>query len=485
MLLLWVGFAYVSWTVYASRYGTPPFLAVTPLAALVAMWLAEILDTQQAHWLSAVVVALLIGLLVRDYGIYPESSLRGLADDSITVPAIVDPSGAWAALFGLVLVVTSLLLVSPPGVSKPMSLRISSWVRSQWESGPIARAWLLVAAATLAICLSFGFLCWAVDLPLPSLHVRVGRVFFFVPFVLAVAAVGLPWLRYGYSRLGERRVLPVLIAAVGITIYATASLQPRLSRHFSPKSVYDAYEELSRPEEPLVSFRSSPTSARYYTKTPVTEIDQRAPLIAFLVGGSQRWAVLPTDDLVRVDSDYRRRTGRHLYVADASSARLVLVAAQPLEGRPNQSFLARHVVSEVDEIQHRLDARFDDRVELLGYDLTLPDDTSVGAGQRFAITWYWNVLAKVPRGYQPFVHIDGYGQRINGDHTPVEGKYPTRYWQEGDVIIDRHELAVPANFPTGDYTIYVGLFKGDDRLEVQSGPNDGSGRVRAGVLSVR
>ena len=34
------------------------------------------------------------------------------------------------------------------------------------------------------------------------------------------------------------------------------------------------------------------------------------------------------------------------------------------------------------------------------------------------------------------------GNRINGDHDPAGGVYPTRYWRPGDIIVDRPGLKV-------------------------------------------
>jgi len=101
------------------------------------------------------------------------------------------------------------------------------------------------------------------------------------------------------------------------------------------------------------------------------------------------------------------------------------------------------------------------------------------------VTWYWRVLGEAPSGYKIFVHIDAHGLRLNGDHVPVDGRYPTKLWEKGDVIVDRQELTVPANYRIGDYVMYVGLFSGSQRLEVKSGPDDGENRVNAGTLRVR
>ena len=486
MLLLWAAFAYVAWTLFASRYGTPPYLAVVPLAGIVALWLFEIIDEPTARWPAAVVFLLLMALLIRDYALYPESALRGLPVEGLDVPPVVRTAGPWMAVFGLTALSFCLLLVSPATTEKPDAQRVEAWVRRQWARGPVERGWLTITALLLLACLVFGFLCLVADLRLASVVVRVGSVLFFLPIALLALVFGAPWLQYAYSRLGGARGLPVLFSGVVVAAYVTASLQPVLSQHFSPKAVYDAYEELAGDTgEPLASYRSSSTASRYYTEAPIEEIEEQSGLIDYLQDEGQRWAVIPSEDLAGLNRKYRRQTGRHLYVADGRNARLLLVAANPVNGRPNKNFIADHVLTRAPEVQHPLDVSFADQVELLGYDLDLPEGDYVGAGQRFSLTWLWRVTGTPPKGYQVFVHIDGYGQRINGDHVPVNGRYPIKYWEEGDLILDRQELTVPANYPVGDYVIYVGLFKGDERIDVVSGPNDGANRVPAGVLQVR
>jgi len=83
------------------------------------------------------------------------------------------------------------------------------------------------------------------------------------------------------------------------------------------------------------------------------------------------------------------------------------------------------------------------------------------------------------------VHIDGRGQRIHGDHDPLDGKYPVRLWDPGDVVVDEQKLDVPANYGRGDYTIYLGFYSGETRLAVEHGASDGSNRAVAGVLRIQ
>jgi hypothetical protein len=77
------------------------------------------------------------------------------------------------------------------------------------------------------------------------------------------------------------------------------------------------------------------------------------------------------------------------------------------------------------------------------------------------------------------------GQRINGDHEPLDEKYPVRLWEKDDVVVDVQQLEVPSHFQRGDYKIYMGLFSGDTRMPVEEGPKDNSNRVIAGTLQIR
>ena len=486
VLVLWAVFAFVAWTLFASRYGTPPYLGLVPLAGLVAIWMSEVSSEPVAEWPAAVVVGLLACLLIRDYALYPDSPLHALAIDGLNVPEAYDAKAQWALWLVVASALLMLMLVSHEAVARPRPRRTVQWLRSRWIAGSTERAWLLLGTLLFGFCISFGLMCFVLDLRLASVVVRIGRIAFFVPFVLAGLVFGLPWIRYGYGRLSNQRVFPALAGSLAVGAFVVLGFQPALNRHFSPKPVYDAYTELTHGRhEPLASYQLSSTAARYYTDTPIEEIDKQTDLSSFLEAGGQRWAVIQAEQLPSLDRAYRRKTGEHLYVADAESARLLLLAAKPVDGRPNQSFIASHVVNVVPAVQHVVGASYEDQIELVGFDLRLPEEDAVGAGQRFEVTWYWRVVGKAPPGYEIFVHIDGHGLRLNGDHVPVGGRFPTKFWEKGDVIVDTQQLTVPPNYPSGDYAIYVGLFSGSKRLEVKSGSDDGDNRVNAGVLRVR
>lgn len=340
----------------------------------------------------------------------------------------------------------------------------------------------IVAVGGTAIAITNGIL--GIE-QVSSLAVRIGRVLAFsVPATILAIALGRA-TRFGFHALGEWALVPLLITAIGMAGYTSFRFQPMMSSHFSPREVYDAYNRFADANEPLGEYRVGGRAAAYYARGEVRELRDQNDAVAFLESEERVWLAFRSDDLAQLDRAYRQRTNRHLFVADASSTRVLLATNRPIDGFESQNYLANAILDEVPDVQHRVGVDFDHRIELVGYDLDMPGGRTVGPGQQFAVTWYWRVMAPIPGGYQIFLHIDGQGQRLNGDHEPVEGRYPVRLWDEGDIVVDRQTLRVPANFPPGQYTFFIGFYSGEQRLEIVSGPEDEANRARAGILGVR
>jgi hypothetical protein len=327
---------------------------------------------------------------------------------------------------------------------------------------------------------------------LSSLGVLVGKALLFVPFgiVLAIAAVRL--LRFAFYSLGENALVPMLVAGLAFGGYVSFGFEPELSTHFSPREIYDTYNALAQDGEPLGEYRVGGRAAAYYAQGPVEEVTDEASAIQFLARPSRVWLAFRADDLASLDRAWRRHStadghpGGHLFVADARSARVLLATNQPISGRADENYLRDAILdAPPSTMQHEVHCNFDRRVELVGYDLETPRPGVAGPGQAFTVTWYWRAIAPVPAGYQIFLHVDGYGQRLNGDHEPVQGHYPVRLWDEGDIVVDRQEMRVPANFPAGTYQFFIGFYSGESRLEILEGHEDDVNRCIAGPLEVR
>ncbi len=369
---------------------------------------------------------------------------------------------------------------------------IASFVLSMERMGTRRRfarwTWLLAWAAS-----GFAIGCLILASPaISSLGVRVGRVLAFVPLGVLVAFALVRALRFGFYKLGEQALAPMMAASLAVGGYVSLGFEPDLSQHFSPREVYDTYNALAHDDEPLGEYRVSGRAAEYYAQGPVEEVADEGAAIDFLMREGRVWLAFRADDLSALDRAYRRRTateghpGRHVFVADARSARVLLATNSPIEGRADENYLDGAILDAVPStMQHEVHCNFDQRVELVGYDLESPRPDTAGPGQAFTITWYWRSIAPVPSGYQIFLHVDGYGQRLNGDHEPVQGHYPVRLWDTGDIVVDRQELRVPANFPAGEYQYFIGFYSGEARLEILEGREDDVNRCIAGTIHVR
>jgi 4-amino-4-deoxy-L-arabinose transferase-like glycosyltransferase len=519
-LVAWVAFGYVAQTVYTARFGPATFLPLVGAAAAVGLMLHDVERTRRAWWGTAVVAFLFVGLLVRDFRAYPSGPIEGLPAEGIEVPEVFDPARSWAAVLGLFALLLGFGLAADPagahrGLRRIFRSIAEGWragggarvlalskgllrigvpvalIAEQWRRGGGFRVWLAIFGLVLAVITGFGVAVWvapealAGSLGMTSLAIRVGRLLVLLLPLLAVAvALGRLGL-FLFAKLGSYRLVPAGVAALAVAAYTSLGFQPELSSHFSPREVYDTYNELAGAGEPLGEYRVGGRAAAYYATGEILELGSQGALIDFLQRDERVWAAFRADDLASIDRAYRRAEGRHLFVADARSARMLLATNRPVEGVENQNYLADAVLDEAPEPQHRVHVSFDDRIHLLGYDLGLPHGSYVGPGESFTITWYFRVEAPVSGSYQPFVHIDGPGQRINGDHEPVDGRYPVRLWEPGDIVVDRHELRVPANYRRGNLTIYMGFYAGDQRLEVKEGPSDDENRARVGVLPIR
>jgi hypothetical protein len=56
------------------------------------------------------------------------------------------------------------------------------------------------------------------------------------------------------------------------------------------------------------------------------------------------------------------------------------------------------------------------------------------------------------------------------DGLPDAGRRPTADWVVGEYVADRHDVAVPATLPPGEYRVVVGLYQAESgrRAEVVS-----------------
>lgn len=122
---------------------------------------------------------------------------------------------------------------------------------------------------------------------------------------------------------------------------------------------------------------------------------------------------------------------------------------------------ARPPILSADEplhVENPLNARFGERIELVGYELGVSRATT---GQFVPITLYWRALAEIEENYTvglSLVTPDGtpYGQVAT---YPGRGNYPTSLWNVGEIVQDSYQVRLSRKFPApGLARIYVALY---------------------------
>ncbi len=269
------------------------------------------------------------------------------------------------------------------------------------------------------------------------------------------------------------------------------SYYPALANQLSPKEVFASYEKRHKSDEPLALFGvGGKTSAYYAGGEPVTLNDVNAAFTWLMGGhGARRFLAMKTEELSKLNQLYRERIQprQNLPVIDANSSQIVL-ASSSLESDKNENPLNKILLSAPPHPQHPLDVNMDDKLEVLGYDIVDAGGRfvdSIGPGRKYRMRTYYRVLSPISTEWEAFIHIDGFKRRHNGDHKPMDSKYPFALWLKDDLLVDDYEIALEPNFAPGAYELYFGLFVGETRLKVISGPNDGDNRINGGTLKVQ
>jgi 4-amino-4-deoxy-L-arabinose transferase-like glycosyltransferase len=101
-----------------------------------------------------------------------------------------------------------------------------------------------------------------------------------------------------------------------------------------------------------------------------------------------------------------------------------------------------------------------DDLQLLGYDLPR---SSLGPGDRLALTLFWQALRKPSSDFSVLVELrDDSGQVVAAERSQLGGAtFPSSDWRAGETLRDWHTLAVDAQTPSGDYQLVVTLLDGD------------------------
>lgn len=137
-----------------------------------------------------------------------------------------------------------------------------------------------------------------------------------------------------------------------------------------------------------------------------------------------------------------------------------------------------YISSEAPTPQHPVDISFENKIELLGYDISTEE---LEPGSSFQVTWHWHCKTALEADWRTFTHLsDARGaDRLNQDNSgDVRELYPPGRWKAGEYIRDIQRITLPADWNSNKLTIYLGLWNGPHRLQVTRGPSDDANRAR-------
>lgn len=291
----------------------------------------------------------------------------------------------------------------------------------------------------------------------------------------------------------------VLLAFALLTalVYQTKFL-PDLTNHMSQRGVFETFQKSAESGSELYRYDIQGKESSVYLQD-LPSIENAADFKTRFKAEQRLFAVIPRDALARINQDVRRDTKQNLAVLDARSSRLLLVSNKLLPGEEDHNFVAQSIFEDDSAVQQKLafddgsggttPPKFDEQLEMIGVSYDKPPDKdglpSYRWGEVAVIDYYFRVLKRVPGNQKIFLHVDTPGNRINGDHFPNDGAFPTNQWLPGDIVRSRQHLTIENYSTPGVYNLNFGFFVGSTRMKVTPRKaHDGQNRVTVGKIRV-
>jgi len=130
--------------------------------------------------------------------------------------------------------------------------------------------------------------------------------------------------------------------------------------------------------------------------------------------------------------------------------------------------------SDQPQIEHPSRVNFGDRLELLGYSQTGPQQ----------VTFFWEALRPLDQDYRVSIILRDPNNQIWGqwDGRPSAYLYPTNRWESGRVVMGRYDLVPVAGTPPGDYGLDVGVYTEGDPVGLDVLDAAGAAQGKRAVL---
>ncbi len=290
---------------------------------------------------------------------------------------------------------------------------------------------------------------------------------------------GKPWRHFTNFHFIVFAALAVVLA--GVNNYW---LVPKITDTFSQKPLWEAYQEHATNNEPICEYHSwERRSVSYYFDNKTFYIDSRRPsrLNQFFARKGKLFCMVDRSQYHKLRKKVKDSFERDLYIVDSRHPFTYLVATEP----PKQAKVkeGEYLLKDRPILENPLNIVWDDKIKLLGYKLNQEEFT---VGDDIELTLYYEALDEIEDDWDIFIHFDVLmGGRMVGDHSPVDGRYPTDRWKKGDIIKDTWKGKVGKRMKQGRIEIRLGFFHNDERMPISEGKHDGERRVRIASVPLR
>lgn len=140
-------------------------------------------------------------------------------------------------------------------------------------------------------------------------------------------------------------------------------------------------------------------------------------------------------------------------------------------------------------MQVKVGANLEDKVEIVG---AIVDPGQIVPGMPARVNVFFKALETIPADYMIFVHVEdaeGRMERLNVDHKPVNGQYPTSAWKKGETVKDEFQIYLPPGAQARALNVLLGLWNpdNDQRMKLKNVDqvrNDGKDRILIAQIPV-
>lgn len=262
--------------------------------------------------------------------------------------------------------------------------------------------------------------------------------------------------------IAARAVATLALAYAGVSL--SHDLLVEAGMHLSSKAPFERFAryagedagDATFPEILGVHRLNDPGAERYGPPAAnVVPLDGRGELHTWIGREAPATAMIRRSDLPALHAAHRKGEWP-LFVIDNRHDDLVLVANVLPDGAEDENPISEIVLDEPPQLEHPTLVRFDDNVEMIGWEIEGP----LRRGGEIELRIAFRVLRRMTAGTKLYARFQkGKMSRVNAlPHELAEGLYPANNWAAGDYILHRFRFEIPSMevFP-GPHDFIVGM----------------------------